>query len=97
MDELTFEDSCKIEEFSQEETCMRFKQFMSLVKPDIDKLADEVRSMASKIEKFENGEILPDIQTMFIMNKLYGLNINWLYTGEGNMFDEKRRAFKSRC
>jgi transcriptional regulator with XRE-family HTH domain len=94
MAELTFEDLCKIEEFSQEKTCLRFKQFMSRVQPDIHGLADEVRSMASRINKIENGEILPDMQTMFIMNKLYGLSINWLFTGEGEMLDEKRRAFK---
>ena len=89
MDELTFKTFMENNKDSKEHTCLRFKRFRSMVQPNIYELAEESQSTTSMINRIEKGEIFPDIPTLNILCKLYGLSINWLFSGEGSMFRGK--------
>jgi transcriptional regulator with XRE-family HTH domain len=49
----------------------------------------------SKISDLESSNIHPDINMLIIMYKDYGLNINWLATGDGDMMVNTQEKFNS--
>lgn len=50
-------------------------------------LGEKIRVKASAISQMETGRINPSVETMLNLSKLYGVNLHWLITGKGSMYD----------
>jgi len=55
----------------------------------------------SNVRKWESGKVLPNAEKLLIMKEKFKININWLLTGEGEMFikeeekiEDKERDYK---
>lgn len=70
----------------KEDVGIRFKAF----RVDLDKaqhvLAGELNVHQSTITNIEHGTTFPKISYLYYFFEKYGLNINWLITGEGDMY-----------
>lgn len=51
-----------------------------------EEFAESLGTVFTAISKYELGKIKPGSEFLFKLNKLYRTNINWLLTGEGDMF-----------
>lgn len=65
----------------------RIKQLRKSLKLSQVELAEKLSINASAISQMESGKIRPSLDTMIQLNKLVGVNLHWLITGSGNMFD----------
>lgn len=50
------------------------------------KFADSLGVPLTTISKYERGEVKPASEFLIKLSKIYGVNLNWLLTGEGTMF-----------
>ena len=50
------------------------------------KFADSLGVPLTTISKYERGEVKPTSEFLIKLSKIYGVNLNWLLTGEGTMF-----------
>ena len=44
------------------------------------------------VSKYERGEFIPTFENLIKFNRNFSLNINWLLTGEGQMYIEPNKA-----
>jgi len=65
---------------------IRFKSFRVSQKKAQHILAGELKVHQSTITNIEHGTTFPKISYLFYFFEKYGLNINWLITGEGFMY-----------
>ncbi|WP_137132100.1 helix-turn-helix transcriptional regulator [Rhizobium sp. FY34] len=54
--------------------------------PDRTEFADSLGISKNTLAYYERGERTPDAMTLAIYNERFGININWLATGKGDMF-----------
>ena len=64
----------------------RFKKFRKAIDKPQHHLAEELDVFQSTITNFELGKTFPNSGYLFHFFEKYGLNIHWLFTGEGFMF-----------
>jgi transcriptional regulator with XRE-family HTH domain len=64
----------------------RFKEFRVAKKKPQHVLASELKVHQSTITNIEHGTTFPKINYLQYFYERYGLNINWLVTGEGDMY-----------
>ena len=64
----------------------RFKKFRKAINKPQHHLASELDVFQSTITNFELGKTYPNSGYLYHFYKKYGLNIHWLYTGQGNKF-----------
>lgn len=77
----------------KEDVGRRFKEFRISQKKAQHVLAQELQVHQSTITNIEHGTTFPKINYLQYFYEKYGLNINWLVTGEGDMFmDSIRRS-----
>ncbi|MGC9361998.1 MAG: helix-turn-helix domain-containing protein [Candidatus Syntrophosphaera sp.] len=50
-------------------------------------LADTLKIKASAISQMESNKIKPSLDTLKTLSTVYGINLHWLITGRGSMFD----------
>ncbi len=65
----------------------RIRQLRKALRISQVELAEKLRINASAISQMESGRIRPSLDTMIQLNKLVGVNLHWLITGSGEMFD----------
>jgi transcriptional regulator with XRE-family HTH domain len=65
---------------------IRFKSFRLDQKKAQHVMAAELKVHQSTITNIEHGTTFPKINYLFYFYEKYGLNINWLITGEGDMY-----------
>ena len=51
-------------------------------------LADTLKVNASAISQMETNRIKPSLETLLLLAKNYKVNLHWLITGKGQMFEE---------
>ncbi|MDM9647712.1 helix-turn-helix transcriptional regulator [Rhizobium sp. S163] len=59
---------------------------------DRDELATGLGISKSALAHYERGERTPDGDVLALYRQRYGININWIVTGEGAMFDDPAAA-----
>lgn len=64
----------------------RFKQFRIHKRKAQHELAKELKVHQSTITNIEHGTTFPKLNYLHYFYMKYGLNINWLVTGEGEMY-----------
>jgi transcriptional regulator with XRE-family HTH domain len=64
----------------------RFKKFRKSIDKAQHQLASELSVFQSTITNFELGKTFPNFSYLHQFYENYGLNIHWLFTGEGNKF-----------
>lgn len=64
----------------------RFKKFRKSIDKAQHQLAAELSVFQSTITNFELGKTFPNFSYLHQFYENYGLNIHWLFTGEGNKF-----------
>ncbi|NIM15875.1 MAG: helix-turn-helix domain-containing protein [Candidatus Aminicenantes bacterium] len=75
-----------------EETGSRLRLFRKSRKITIHDLADRIGISKSTISEVERGHTKPPVNFLLAMFNLYGLNVNWVLTGEGKMILKKDAA-----
>ncbi|PIT70681.1 helix-turn-helix domain-containing protein [Bartonella tribocorum] len=60
---------------------------LSLGDPSRETLAKSFSMTKNSIAFYERGEREPNLSVLQTYRRLYGVNINWLLTGQGKMFD----------
>jgi transcriptional regulator with XRE-family HTH domain len=70
----------------KEDVGKRFKEFRIDKKKAQHVLASELKVHQSTITNIEHGTTFPKINYLQYFYEKYGLNINWLVTGEGEMY-----------
>lgn len=68
----------------------RFLLFRKAIEKTIKELAFELRTKEATLNGIESGTVYPEITILHFLRKEYGLNINWLLTKEGKMFERER-------
>ncbi len=71
---------------------IRFKAFRANQKKPQHEMAAELKVHQSTITNIEHGTTFPKISYLYYFFENYGLNINWLITGEGEMYLHSRDA-----
>lgn len=71
---------------------VRFTLFRKAIKKSRIQLEKELEAPEKTIEKIERGGGYPEINYLHYLNRNYGLNINWIFDGQKEMFLEKRPA-----
>ncbi|WP_051336445.1 helix-turn-helix domain-containing protein [Rhizobium sullae] len=59
---------------------------------DRDVLASAIGVSKSALAHYERGERTPDGDVLALYRQRYGVNVNWIVTGEGEMFDDPSAA-----
>lgn len=70
----------------KEDVGVRFKSFRLDQKKAQHVLASELKVHQSTITNIEHGTTFPKISYLYYFYETYGLNINWLITGDGEMY-----------
>jgi len=69
-----------------EETGQRLKHFRNSQKITISELSAKTGLSKGMISETETGKNKPSPNLLLALLNIYGLNLNWLLTGEGDMF-----------
>ncbi|UCH96631.1 MAG: hypothetical protein JSV88_07220 [Candidatus Aminicenantes bacterium] len=69
---------------------IRFLLFRKAIKKTRLQMASELGIGQQKIAAVEKGTTYPKIDYLHYLNKKYGLNINWMVSGMGDMFVKDR-------
>jgi len=64
------------------------RKFLNLLQND---LAVEINVKGSAISQMESGKIKPSLDTILLLNKRWGVDLHWLLTGEGTMFQNPKK------
>lgn len=75
-----------------EETGSRLRLFRKSRKITIHELSDRIGISKSTISEVERGHTKPPVNFLLAMFNLYGLNVNWVLTGEGKMILKREAA-----
>ena len=80
----------------KKEVGKRFKVFRLSKKKAQNVLAAELQVHQSTITNIEHGTTFPKVNYLHYFYEKYGLNLNWLVTGEGEMYmDDSPKKFSS--
>lgn len=79
-----------------EETGKRLRLFRKSRNVTIQELSEQTGLSKGMISEAETGRNKPSPTLMLALHKLYGLDINWLLTGEGKMILKRTAAFLER-
>ncbi len=75
-----------------EETGSRLRLFRKSRKITINDLAERIGISKSTISDVERGHARPPVNFLLAMFNLYGLNVNWVLSGEGKMILKREAA-----
>lgn len=70
---------------------LRFILFRKALNKSRDDLSKELCTTTKDIEAIENGTIAPKINFLHYLYMYYGLNLNWIICGNGDMFIDDRQ------
>lgn len=65
----------------------RFRQLRKELGLSQIDLSDKLGVNPSAISQMESGRIRPSLDTMMLLSKNYGINLHWLITGRGDMYE----------
>lgn len=71
-----------------EESGKRFRKFRSERHLSLTELSKQTGFSMGMLSAIESGKNKPSPNLMLAMNRLFGANINWLLTGEGEPIDK---------
>lgn len=74
---------------SKKEIGSRFRQFRAAIHKAQHEMADEVHVSQSAIANIEGGKAFPNLTYLRHYYHKYRLDINWLLTGQADMFIER--------
>ena len=63
------------------------KKILEKLKIDRNRMADDLNVHKNTIGRYIRNEKLPSAEMLYKIHKIYGININWLLSGRGAMFD----------
>ncbi len=69
----------------------RFCEFRKAISKTQTQLSEELGIYQSTIASFEMGKTFPNFKYLHYFHEKYGLNINWLISGNGDKFVERYR------
>jgi transcriptional regulator with XRE-family HTH domain len=67
----------------------RIRLFREMIDMSREEMAHLIEKENFYIEEIENGNTLAEVDDYYILFKNYGLNLNWVSSGEGRMFSKK--------
>ncbi|MCK9557290.1 MAG: XRE family transcriptional regulator [Candidatus Cloacimonetes bacterium] len=70
----------------------RIRAFRTSLKKKQIEVAKDLKLNPSAISQMESGKINPSLENMQQMWRLYGVDLHWLITGEGNMFSDSKKG-----
>lgn len=70
----------------------RLRELRTVLKKKQIEIAKELKLNPSAISQMESGKINPSLDNMQQMWKMYGVDLHWLITGEGNMFSDNKKG-----
>jgi transcriptional regulator with XRE-family HTH domain len=82
----------KINSEGKKEIGSRFLQFRKSIGKRQHQLASELNVTQSTIANIECGKAFPNLTYLQHFYHRYRLNINWLFTNQGNMFVDQKSA-----
>ncbi len=53
---------------------------------NVELLAAEIAKSSRTYEKYEQGQSEPPTELLFVLSADYNVNLNWLFTGRGDVF-----------
>ena len=59
--------------------------------------AKKIGIIYQTLSKYERSEIKPTTEILTKLTEIHGININWLLTGNGNMFIEKEKKSNTKA
>jgi len=68
----------------------RLRALRKVLKKKQIEVAKELKLNPSAISQMESGKINPSLDNMQQMWRMYGVDLHWLITGEGNMFSDSK-------
>jgi SOS-response transcriptional repressor LexA len=68
----------------------RLRDLRKALKKKQIEVAKELKLNPSAISQMESGKINPSLDNMQQLWKMYGVDLHWLITGEGNMFSDSK-------
>lgn len=71
---------------TQKNITLRFTQFRKELKLSRHEIAGQLGLTGSSYGKYERGETFPGLTALEKLIKRFNLSLNWLLTGEGEMF-----------
>lgn len=69
---------------------LRFILFRKALNKSREELSKELKTSPEEIEAIENGTLTPKINLLHYLYINYGLNLNWIICGNGDMFIDDR-------
>jgi len=64
----------------------RIKKIRKILDLTQTEFGNKLQIPFSTISRYENGEVKPGFDVLYKIGKIYDVNMNWLFTGEGSMF-----------
>ena len=68
----------------------RMKSVRKTLQLSQQQFAEALKINASAVSQMENGKIKPSLDTLFLLTKTYGIDLHWLITGQGSMFESAK-------
>lgn len=65
---------------------LRFVLFRKAIRKTLQELTSELGAGPGEVPDIEAGNVEPKIEYLHYLNSSYGLNINWMLCGDGDMF-----------
>ena len=59
--------------------------------------AETLGTVLTRISEYERDKLKPTTETLTKLAEIHGININWLLTGNGNMFIEKEKKSNTKA
>ena len=74
---------------------LRIKELRNVKKLNQLDFADKIGIKQSPLSQMESGKILPSIETLSKIIRIFNISYSWLIDGEGDMFLEETKSAKN--
>lgn len=68
---------------------LRFKQVRQVLRLTMVALAERIGTTNGYISQIESGKTLVSIPLLISLKQVFGVNVDWLLTGQGEMFEQR--------
>ena len=70
----------------------RFNQILDYFEKNATNFSKELEVSKTAITRIANGDTLPSSKVLIPLGDKFGINLNWLLLGTGDMFADKQKA-----
>lgn len=87
----------------EENFAKRFTEFLKVLDVPQGEVAIGLSVSNVAITKFKQGKMFPSITTLFLMNLVFSISIDWFLSGKGemiidnNIFSDTQRIMRENC